>query len=741
MTLPISVIVNTYQRAESLALTLSALERLDYEDFEVVVVNGPSTDATPEVLERYDGRIVVGRCLERNLSRSRNIGVRLAAGQVVAFIDDDAYPDPAWLDRIAEAYRDPEVAAAGGPVYNYTGSDIQAWRSFTDRYGNSSVEHARFVHPLGAMSVPFVPVVPYTIGTNSSFRRDVLIGIGGFDEHFEYYLEESDVCLRLVDLGYIVAQMDDGFVYHKFLPSWVRDRPDVVRDYRQILKSKAYFALKHGLAAGSFVDVCADIARFFSDRRAEVESNIENALLDPTDGERFERDAAEASDAAFAAWRAGPATRGTAWFGAPARDLSAFPRLRPEGGRLHLCLLSQEYPPVRVNGIGRVVHALATGLAAQGHLVHVVTRHEAPRTVDLEEGVWVHRVPVAPHVAPSDPVVPAHLWDYSATVFEEVCGIHDRRPLDVLQAPNWDSEGVAAIVDGRIPVVVGLYTPLATLIAHDPRFGSAVDGADPTLRQMVQLERYCYQAADGVLACGPSIVEEVEARYDISMRRESLALVPHGLSDLAATVAPRASGASPEVLFVGRLEPRKGADILLAAAPRLLAQHPSLVITLAGDDTLPTVSGASMRTDFEASASPEVTSRVRFTGPVDDAVLFELYSRSSIVVVPSRYESFGLMLLEAMMFAKPVVAADVGGMREIVVDEVTGLLVPPGDFEALALALDRLLDDPGLSHTLGEAGRRRYEEHFTHAGMVEGVVAFYRSLTGERTRVLGSVSV
>jgi glycosyltransferase involved in cell wall biosynthesis len=86
------------------------------------------------------------------------------------------------------------------------------------------------------------------------------------------------------------------------------------------------------------------------------------------------------------------------------------------------------------------------------------------------------------------------------------------------------------------------------------------------------------------------------------------------------------------------------------------------------------------------------------------------------------------MLLEAMMFAKPVVAADVGGMREIVVDTETGYLVPTGDAYALGASLEALLADPDLRDRLGAAGRRRYEEHYSQEQMVLGASRFYRSV-------------
>jgi glycogen(starch) synthase len=731
----ISVIVNTYDRADSLALTLGALEQLDYPSFEVVVVNGPSVDHTEAVLDRYEGRITVGRCLERNLSMSRNIGVRLAAGEIVAFIDDDAYPDPAWLDRLAEAYDDAEVAAAGGPVYNYTGTDIQTWRSFVDRFGNAQVDHVPRAYPPHAASSPFTTAVPYTIGTNSSFRREILVSIGGFDETFEYYLDESDVCCRLIDRGYVVAQLDDGFVYHKFLPSWIRDRPDVVKDYRQVLKSKVYFALKHGLAAASFAEVCADVAAFVDTCAADVADALERGLLEEGDRAKFEVDVAEMSDAAWRAYSAPtPRTRPAEWFGSNGRVVLPYRTRAAAANKLHVCLLSREYPPSRVNGIGRVVHSLATGLAAAGHVVHVVTAGEISRRVDLEDGVWVHRVPIGPHDRPPSLLAPPHIWDSSASLFDEVLLIDQHRPVDVLQAPNWDSEGIAAIEDGRIPVVVGLYTPLATLSALDPRVGAAADGADPTIREMVALERYCYERADGLLACGPDIVREVESRYAMTLDPDRLGLVAHGLADRAPQVKDASDGPRVGLLFVGRLEPRKGVDVLLEAAAGLVAQHPDLLVTIAGDDSVPTVDGSTMRAQFERTAPAGLLSRVRFLGPVDDASLLLLYAACDVLVVPSRYESFGLMLLEAMMFAKPVVAADVGGMREIVVDDETGTLVAPGDPGALGAALEPLLASADRRRRMGEAGRRRYESEYTRDQMVDGVVRFYRAVIASARR-------
>ncbi len=173
---------------------------------------------------------------------------------------------------------------------------------------------------------------------------------------------------------------------------------------------------------------------------------------------------------------------------------------------------------------------------------------------------------------------------------------------------------------------------------------------------------------------------------------------------------------------------------MLEAAPALLEHHPNMVITVAGDDSLPTAEGPTLRAQFEARVPPPVAARVRFLGPVEDAELMPLYARCDIVVVPSRYESFGLMLLEAMMFSKPVVASDVGGMREIVQDGVTGLLVPPGDRAGFIAAVETMAGDAELRRRLGIAGRAEFEERFTRERMVDGIVGYYRSVLASANR-------
>lgn len=169
------------------------------------------------------------------------------------------------------------------------------------------------------------------------------------------------------------------------------------------------------------------------------------------------------------------------------------------------------------------------------------------------------------------------------------------------------------------------------------------------------------------------------------------------------------------LLIVGRMaasERYKGHDELLEVLPRVLARHadghPGGWLVIAGDgDDRPRLAAKA--------AALGLGEAVTFAGFVSEATLAELYRRCAAFVMPSRGEGFGLVYLEAMRAGKPCVAATGSAAEEVVVDGETGLLVDPGDREALAAALGRLLADPELAGRMGEAGRRREREVFSEA--------------------------
>ena len=159
-----------------------------------------------------------------------------------------------------------------------------------------------------------------------------------------------------------------------------------------------------------------------------------------------------------------------------------------------------------------------------------------------------------------------------------------------------------------------------------------------------------------------------------------------------------------EILFVGRLEPRKGIDTLVRAATKLLADRPNVRLRIAGADN-PYASDDprpyAERVRESLSTRPDLLERIVFEGEVSEAVLDQLFEQCDIFCAPSRYESFGLMNLEAMMFSRPVVSCRVGGIEEVVVSGETGILVEQGDSDELLEALRTLVDDAALRARMG----------------------------------------
>lgn len=213
-----SVIVVSRHRPGHLALCLKALALQDHPHFEVIVVADPSGLAVaadlPVKRVGFDAA---------NISAARNAGIVAASGEILAFIDDDAVAEPTWLSRLTAPLADPEIAAAGGFVRGRNGISFQ-WRArLADLWG----EHADIAVDPAVISLhrgqPGRAV--RTEGTNCAFRREVLAAAGGFDPAYRFYLDDTDVNLRLAATGAVIALVPGAVVQHGFAAS-ARRAPD-----------------------------------------------------------------------------------------------------------------------------------------------------------------------------------------------------------------------------------------------------------------------------------------------------------------------------------------------------------------------------------------------------------------------------------------------------------------------------------------------------------------------------------
>lgn len=221
------------------------------------------------------------------------------------------------------------------------------------------------------------------------------------------------------------------------------------------------------------------------------------------------------------------------------------------------------------------------------------------------------------------------------------------------------------------------------------------------------------------LYVSPSLLEDTAALIPPGCRA---ICIPNGVAADLLSVEPREE---PYLLFLGRLDLyTKGLDILVREYALFARDHPGISLTIAGD-------GPDLkRVTAEVARSPELSARVRFTGRVGGQAKTDLLARCLCVVMPSRFEGWPLVAMEAAACQKPVVGSTVPGLSDAVVNGQTGILVDTGRPGALAEALGRVVDDVALRHRLGRAGRERARQ-FSWDTVALQYEAFYRSVVEE----------
>lgn len=195
----ISVVVCAHNEAHNIRECLEGLRRLDYPDYEVIVVNDGSTDATAAIVQEYDVRLI--NTEQRGLSRARNSGMEAAAGEIIAYIDGDAYPDPHWLTYLAAAFMRTSHAVIGGPNIAPPGDGFIA-----DCVANAPGNPTHIL--LTDQEAEHIP------GCNLAVRKSCLEAIGGFDPQYRTAGDDVDVCWRLRQQGWTLGFSPAAVVWH-----------------------------------------------------------------------------------------------------------------------------------------------------------------------------------------------------------------------------------------------------------------------------------------------------------------------------------------------------------------------------------------------------------------------------------------------------------------------------------------------------------------------------------------------
>ena len=719
----VSIVVNTHNRGSHLKRLLDTLSRQTYDNFEVIIVNGPSTDNTEEILEKYNRAIRTDKCPIVNLCVSRNIGVRDAAGEIIGFIDDDAIPqDVKWIENAVSYFEDTKVGIVGGTVF-HLGGEVEFRYGCFDIWGNNN----------GIQDYPVVYDDPKGEkfscgeGCNVFFRMKAVIETGGFDEYYAYFLDESDLGMRIIQKGYTCRYGENMAVIHEAAGGANR-KSEFHKNWFVICKSQGYFILK----------ATENTGKTRKEREAKARQSVEHWIKDMKwlldNGKISKEDYKEFVEGIKSGIEQGITdsqnTERKLNYSIK-QDCSQFKKFDKtvSDGNLNICLICESDCINPIGGVPVYTKALATGLSQMGHNIFIISRGEKTK-LNLTEGMNICTVN------------PEHLdieeisslqngqarIDFSYAAFVMLQELKRIFGVQLVESPIWDSLGVvASYMEKEIPVVTRLQTPFKMMLDTFSK------DSNPDYDFLMELEEALLTHSDAIITISDCVKDTIENLYNLTFKQPLYKNYLGIQADAPIVTRRKSDDGKLVVFFVGRLERRKGIHCILDAIPNLVLKYPNVEFHLAGDDSIvDDVLGDTYKRDFlRKYRGKKWLKNIIFMGKITDEERDQEFADCDIFVSPSLYESFGIIFLEAMRYSKPVIGCKIGGMQEVIADGETGLLAQPGNSKSFEECLDRLLFDPELRIKLGNAGRKRFEDMFTTETMCGRCEEIYRTIINE----------
>lgn len=392
---------------------------------------------------------------------------------------------------------------------------------------------------------------------------------------------------------------------------------------------------------------------------------------------------------------------------------------------VRVLMLTWEYPPLLVGGLGRHVEALAGQLVRAGHQVWVVTRGDKQEaTAETVEGVRVVRAAVDP-LAIDFTTESLLAWAQAAehSLLRAALPVVAQWRPDIVHAHDW-LVGQSAVTLGQVtgsPIVATMHATEA----------GRHQGWLPTPLNLAihSAERWLAQSAAEVITCSTSMRDEVCRLFELDARR--VTIVPNGI-DPDAPHAPWAQRTATRVrlapdaaliAFAGRLVHEKGLQTLIDSLPSLRASHPGLRLVVAGT--------GGHETKLRARARRlRVARAIEWAGFVDEEGVAALLGAADVAVVPSLYEPFGIVALEAAAARTPLIVADTGGLRDLATAGVAAGSFTPGDPPALAAAITAVLDDPAAARRAVRRAARVIRRDYSWPAVAAATTARYDRARG-----------
>ena len=403
---------------------------------------------------------------------------------------------------------------------------------------------------------------------------------------------------------------------------------------------------------------------------------------------------------------------------------------------MRVLMLSYEYPPEVIGGLGAAVSGLARALARQGIHVHVVSASTiGDSDSELFDGVTVSRVARSTFSERFDPYGGGGDTGFLRIAMEANFGFASRgvleatreEPYDIIHAHDWHSAFAAKSLKHALKI------PLVFTI-HSTEYGRNRGIHSELQRYIHEIEWMATYEAWRVICCSNYMSGEL--RRIFSLPQDKIDVIPNGVdqvvmadNDFVREMKSRYTHPGDFLVFyIGRLVYEKGVHVLLSSVPKVLEEVGNVKFVRAGDGYYADV----LR---EKAQRLGIEDSVVFTGRISDAERDALYVAADAAVFPSLYEPFGIVALEGMVRGTPVVVSDTGGLSEVVRHEETGLKVSPGDADSLGWGIKRVLLDESLRTRLRENGPKEVRERFNWDRVADLTREVYMRISNEARSV------
>jgi glycogen(starch) synthase len=375
--------------------------------------------------------------------------------------------------------------------------------------------------------------------------------------------------------------------------------------------------------------------------------------------------------------------------------------------------MSREYPPeTHVGGIGTYTYNMAVALTKLGHTVHVITSTKNSERSLNDNGVWVHKLKNT-GIMPKEI---SYLY-YSRSVAKKVSQINCQ--FDIVQSSEFANEAFWYSMNKKFPLVTRLATPN---YLSDELNNLAFYRRRPLLNIM---EKKQTLNSDGIFTSTRALAKAVTDKWGIEPSH--VEVIPNSI-DIARIKRFGDDKSVPEILnnknyllYFGRLEERKGVRVLAQALPSVFRRFPSMSMVFVGADLGHQV--FSMR-DYIKQKSGKYHKHLIFYDNLPHEKLFPIVNSAKIAIMPSIWEAFGFVCVEALALGCPVIASSGSGFEEIIEDDISGFLVEPGNAELLAEKIIQVLEDEEGLIRISEGAMKRAQD-FEVSKIALRLLAYY----------------